>query len=71
MTSLPLASKNEYPAQNTKTAKNGIKNTAAPFKENTTAVINAANIADHHGRKNEKTTAKTSVAIKLRILIFI
>lgn len=52
-------------------AKNGIIKTATPFKENCTDAMNAANITDHQGKKDEKTIAKTSVVKKFRILIFI
>lgn len=57
--------------QNNRIAKNGIKKTAAFFKENKNPVINAASITDHQGRKKEKIKAKISVAEKLKVLIFI
>jgi len=51
--------------------KNGTKKELTPFKENKRAAIKAASITDHHGIKNDKISAKTKVAIKLRPLVFI
>ncbi len=54
-----------------KMAKNGMKNTEAPFKEKNTAAKNAANITDHQGINKEAISAKTRVVKKLRIVLFI
>lgn len=52
-------------------AKNGTKNTAVFFKGINKAVAKAEVITDHHGRNNDKISAKTSVTIKLVVLAFI
>lgn len=51
--------------------KNGITNELIPFNENKREATKAASITDHQGIKNDKTNAKTKVAIKLRLFEFI
>ena len=52
-------------------AKKGTKNTAIFFRGINNDVAKAAVITDHHGKTNDKRMAKTRVAIKLVILLFI
>lgn len=52
-------------------AKNGITKTAAFLSGINKAVANAAVITDHQGKNKDKMNAKTMVAIKLILFVFI
>lgn len=56
--------------QNSKMAKNGMKNTLNDFRLNSRLVIKAANITDHQGRNIDKIKAKAIVVIKFKSFLF-